>query len=165
MWLCATCCARKFFPKTLDEEIKKTNIQIQIPKTKSQKQRAKSQYARKCNPRGDVRAKYTKVVRRCSGFPHGADRSCCGPIFVACQKNGDSNARDAELCVLSDLTRQRQCAPERSSTPRASPVHNVDYRAFAKHVQNVCRSLRWPPDKRTRPPRTALILLAPAPIA
>ena len=68
------------------------------------------------------------------------------------------------MCSVSDhrqkesdgVARQRQCtrtrrpsARERSSTPPASRVPSVDYRAFAKHEQGVFRSLRCFLDEST----------------
>ena len=79
----------------------------------------------------------------------------------------DSNARDAELCVLSDQGqqeserqcartrscsgRQRPCTRERSSTPLACHLPAVDYRAFARRVQDVFRSLPCFLGKSTHP--------------
>ena len=53
-------------------------------------------------------------------------------------ENGDSNDRDAELCLTASkkesegVTRQRQYTQARNSVPPASHVVNVDHRAFLK---------------------------------
>ena len=55
----------------------------------------------------------------------------------------DVNARDAELCVFSDhRQKESDSGNVREHAPvRVSHVPNVDFRAFAKQVQNVFRSL------------------------
>ena len=96
---------------------------------------------------------------------------------------------ELQSCVCSvtigkkrdDVSRKRQCTRtrscwvgrrERSSTPPASHVLNVDYRAFAKHVQNVFVSFSALAFRQKNPPthqcahRAPLLkLLALAPIA
>ena len=101
-------------------------------------------------------------------------------IFVACQQHCDSKDGLSKLCVLSnhrqkkrdDVSRKRQCTRtrscwvgrrERSSTPPASHVLNVDHSAFAKHVQNVFHSPRWLSDKRTCPRTNAGSKQSPRP--
>ena len=82
------------------------------------------------------------------------------------KQNKYRGARENTNTNTKTHTQKRRCSGryqpstrECSSTPLACHVPNVDYRAFATHVQNVFGSLRFFLDERTNPHRRGLELM------
>ena len=75
-------------------------------------------------------------------IPMPATQNCVGSVTTSKQERDGVTRQRQCTRTRSCSGRQRPSARERSSTPLACHVPYVYYCAFAKHVQNVFRSLR-----------------------
>ena len=82
-------------------------------------------------------------------IPMPATQNCVGSVTTGKQERDGVTRQRQWTRTRSCSGRQRPSARERSSTPLACHVPYVYYCAFAKHVQNVFRSLRCFLEKST----------------